>query len=73
MCHQSLLLFHFQIILLINVISGKISLDIVTEKEVRDLKLIAELDPEYVAASFVGNAKDIERVRIFEFSAVLLP
>lgn len=46
-----------------NIPSGKISVQIPTEKDKQDLKLIAELDPEYVAASFVGSAADVEKVR----------
>jgi pyruvate kinase len=29
----------------------------------KDLELIAKLDPEYVAASFIGNGADVEKVR----------
>ena len=38
-------------------------MDIVTEKDKEDLELIAKLDPEYVALSFVGSAKDVKLVR----------
>ena len=30
----------------------------------KDLGLIAKLDPEYVAASFIGNGDDVEKVRL---------
>jgi pyruvate kinase len=43
--------------------SGKLSVNVVTEKDAEDLKFIAQLDPEYVAASFVGTGNDIVRVR----------
>jgi pyruvate kinase len=40
-----------------NIPSGGISLNVITPKDERDLKLIAELDPEWVAASFIGTAQ----------------
>eukprot|EP01091_Cochliopodium_minus_P017594 TRINITY_DN6937_c0_g1_i1.p1 TRINITY_DN6937_c0_g1~~TRINITY_DN6937_c0_g1_i1.p1 ORF type:complete len:501 (+),score=157.08 TRINITY_DN6937_c0_g1_i1:346-1848(+) len=46
-----------------NIPSGNLSVDIVTEKDREDLELIAKLDPEYVALSFVGSGKDIIQVR----------
>jgi len=46
-----------------NIPKGKLSLNIITEKDKKDLELIAKLDPEYVAASFIGNAEDVEKVR----------
>jgi pyruvate kinase len=46
-----------------NMPSGKLSVNVVTEKDAEDLKFIAQLDPEYVAASFVGTGNDIVRVR----------
>eukprot|EP01127_Copromyxa_protea_P016225 TRINITY_DN4789_c0_g1_i2.p1 TRINITY_DN4789_c0_g1~~TRINITY_DN4789_c0_g1_i2.p1 ORF type:complete len:480 (-),score=114.62 TRINITY_DN4789_c0_g1_i2:65-1360(-) len=46
-----------------NIPSGNISLDVITAKDERDLKLIAELNPEYVACSFVGTADDVRKVR----------
>jgi CRISPR/Cas system-associated protein Csm6 len=39
-----------------NIAGCNLSIDVISEKDKRDLKLIAELDPEYVAASFVGNS-----------------
>jgi len=46
-----------------NIPKGKLSVNIITEKDKRDLGLIARLDPEYVAASFIGSAEDVEEVR----------
>lgn len=46
-----------------NIPSGNISLNVITPKDERDLKLIAELDPEYVACSFIGTADDVRKVR----------
>lgn len=38
-----------------NIAGCNLSIDVISEKDKRDLKLIADLDPEYVAASFVGK------------------
>lgn len=46
-----------------NMPSGKLSVNVVTPKDAEDLKFIAGLDPEYVAASFVGTGNDIVQVR----------
>jgi pyruvate kinase len=46
-----------------NIPSGGISLNVITPKDEKDLKLIAELDPEWVAASFVGYAEDVMKVK----------
>jgi len=46
-----------------NIPSGNISLEVVRPKDARDLELIAKLNPEYVAASFIGTAQDVETVR----------
>jgi len=46
-----------------NIPSGNISLDVITEKDKNDLAFIAKLDPEYVAASFIGTADDVRKVR----------
>jgi len=48
-----------------NIPSGNISLNVVTPKDERDLKIIAELNPEYVASSFIGTAEDVKKVRRF--------
>lgn len=47
----------------VNLPSTKISLTVPTVKDIEDLKLIAELDPEYVAASFVGTKEDVLSVK----------
>jgi pyruvate kinase len=46
-----------------NMPSGKLSVDVVTPKDAEDLAFIATLNPEYVAASFVGYAEDVRKVR----------
>ena len=47
-----------------NLPSTRVSVDIVTEKDRRDLKVIAEqLNPEFVAASFVGSGADVAAIR----------
>ncbi|OGG96672.1 MAG: pyruvate kinase [Candidatus Lambdaproteobacteria bacterium RIFOXYD2_FULL_50_16] len=47
----------------VNLPTTKIGLRVPTEKDIEDLKLIAKLDPAYVAASFVGSAEDVETIR----------
>jgi pyruvate kinase len=47
----------------VNLPNTEISLKVPTEKDTEDLKLIAELDPEFVAASFVGTADDMNKIR----------
>ena len=47
----------------VNLPFTKISLRVPTEKDVEDLKIIAKLDPEYVALSFVGTANDVVMIR----------
>ncbi|OGG98859.1 MAG: pyruvate kinase [Candidatus Lambdaproteobacteria bacterium RIFOXYD1_FULL_56_27] len=47
----------------VNLPTTKLSLRVPTEKDIVDLKLIAELDPAYLAASFVGTADDVETIR----------
>jgi len=46
-----------------NIPCGDISLNVITPKDEKDLKLIAELDPEWVAASFIGTAEDVIKVK----------
>jgi pyruvate kinase len=46
-----------------NMPSGQLSVNVVTEKDAKDLAFIAKLNPEYVAASFVGYADDVKKVR----------
>ena len=47
----------------VNLPHTKISMKVPTEKDKTDLKLIAELDPEYVAVSFVEDASDINVIK----------
>ncbi|MHA1744384.1 MAG: pyruvate kinase [Promethearchaeota archaeon] len=47
----------------VNIPSGKLSMHNPTDKDVKDLKLIAPLSPEYVAASFIATAKEVRTVR----------
>lgn len=46
-----------------NIPSGNLSVNVVTPKDRGDLAFIAKLNPEFVAASFVGTADDIRSVR----------
>jgi len=46
-----------------NMPSGNLSVNVITEKDAKDLKFIAELDPEYVACSFVGTGDDLRQIR----------
>jgi pyruvate kinase len=46
-----------------NIPSGTLSVNVVTPKDKEDLKFIASLNPEWVAASFIGNAEDVHKVR----------
>jgi pyruvate kinase len=46
-----------------NMPSGRLSVDVVTEKDAKDLEFIAKLNPEFVAASFVGTGQDIQTIR----------
>ncbi len=46
-----------------NIPSTKVEVDFPTEKDRIDLALIAELDPEYVAGSFIGSAGDVSAIR----------
>jgi pyruvate kinase len=47
----------------VNIPTGELSQKVPTEKDVKDLKFIAQLDPEYVAISFVSGADDVLHVR----------
>jgi pyruvate kinase len=47
----------------VNMPSGKLSVNVVTPKDDKDLEFIASLNPEFVAASFCGFAEDVEKVR----------
>lgn len=47
-----------------NMPSGRLSVEVVTKKDAKDLEFIAtQLDPEFVAASFVGTGEDIQKIR----------
>lgn len=46
-----------------NIPKGNLSVDIVTPKDRKDLQLIAQLNPEYLAASFVEKAEHISLIR----------
>jgi len=46
-----------------NIPKGNLSVEVVTPKDRKDLELIAKLNPEYVAASFVETAEDILHIR----------
>eukprot|EP01080_Neovahlkampfia_damariscottae_P009776 gene9776-2102_t len=46
-----------------NLPSGNLAIDVLTEKDKVDLKLIAKLNPEFIAASFVGKAEDVFKIR----------
>ena len=48
-----------------NIPRAHLSISILTDKDKEDLKVIASLDPEYVAVSFVSKAEDLEQVREF--------
>ena len=47
----------------VNIPAGEISQKVPTEKDVIDLKFIAEIDPEYVAISFVSSGDDVLHVK----------
>jgi len=47
----------------VNIPSGKIQQKVPTEKDIKDLELIADLDVEYVAISFVSGGDDVLRVK----------
>ncbi|MFW9874796.1 MAG: pyruvate kinase [Candidatus Thorarchaeota archaeon] len=47
----------------VNIPLGELQQRVPTEKDVKDLELIAELDPEYVAISFVSDSSDILNVK----------
>jgi len=46
-----------------NIPKGNLSIEIPTKKDREDLVLIAKLNPEFVAVSFVGNAQDVRSIR----------
>ncbi|MFX1328343.1 MAG: pyruvate kinase [Promethearchaeota archaeon] len=47
----------------VNIPTGELSQRVPTKKDTKDLKFIAEIDPEYVAISFVSDATDVLHVR----------
>jgi pyruvate kinase len=47
----------------VNIPTGNLSTMNPTQKDVKDLKFIAKLNPEYVAASFVANGDEVKEVR----------
>lgn len=47
----------------VNIPKGILSTKNPTEKDIQDLKLISELKPEYVAASFIANAAEVRTIR----------
>ncbi|TXT62470.1 MAG: Pyruvate kinase [Promethearchaeota archaeon] len=47
----------------VNIPSGQIQQKVPTKKDIKDLKLIADLDVEYVAISFVSGGDDVLRVK----------
>ena len=47
----------------VNIPTGELSQKVPTEKDVKDLKFIAEIDPEYVAISFVAGGDDVLHVK----------
>ncbi|MFX1280580.1 MAG: pyruvate kinase [Promethearchaeota archaeon] len=47
----------------VNIPTGELQQKVPTEKDVKDLEVIAELDPEYVAISFVSDGSDVLHVK----------
>lgn len=47
----------------VNIPSGELKQKVPTEKDIKDLELIAELDPEYCAISFVSSGADVLHVK----------
>ncbi|MFO8019958.1 MAG: pyruvate kinase [Promethearchaeia archaeon] len=47
----------------VNIPSGKLNQSVPTEKDIKDLELIAELAPEYVAISFVSHSGEVLHVK----------
>jgi pyruvate kinase len=46
-----------------NIPAGHLSVNVITPKDREDLKFIASLNPEWVAASFIGSGEDVQKVR----------
>jgi len=47
----------------VNIPSGDLNLKVPTEKDIKDLELIADLNPEFVAISFVSTGADVLHVK----------
>ncbi|MFX1274218.1 MAG: pyruvate kinase [Promethearchaeota archaeon] len=47
----------------VNIPRGELQQKVPTEKDIKDLELISELDPEYVAISFVSSGDDVLHVK----------
>ncbi|MFX1446153.1 MAG: pyruvate kinase [Promethearchaeota archaeon] len=47
----------------VNIPRGSLSQRVPTEKDIKDLELIAELNPEYIAISFVSSGADVLHVK----------
>jgi pyruvate kinase len=47
----------------VNIPSGDLTQRVPTEKDIKDLEFIADLDPEYVAISFVSGGEDVLHVK----------
>jgi pyruvate kinase len=47
----------------VNIPTGELKQRVPTEKDIKDLELIAELDPEFVAISFVSDGSDVLHVK----------
>ena len=47
----------------VNIPKGELKHRVPTEKDIKDLEVIAELDPEYVAISFVSSGADVLHVK----------
>ncbi|TFF98900.1 MAG: pyruvate kinase [Promethearchaeota archaeon] len=47
----------------VNIPSGELKQRVPTEKDIKDLELIADIDPEYVAISFVSAGEDVLHVK----------
>ncbi|MHA2037706.1 MAG: pyruvate kinase [Promethearchaeota archaeon] len=47
----------------VNIPSGELKQRVPTEKDIKDLELIAELNPEFVAISFVSDGSDVLHVK----------
>ncbi|MFX0039546.1 MAG: pyruvate kinase [Promethearchaeota archaeon] len=47
----------------VNIPSGELSQKVPTEKDVKDIKFIAKINPEYIAISFVSDSSDVLHVK----------